>query len=183
MRFINYIKESKKLSSTMIGFSVPFKEIEKTSQHIRSWLDRYNIKYNYNQKPHITIAQITGKYRKDKLTKAIQQTQTKLKFNLKTLNLFNGHYTGRTYIVLELKNNQKYREIVSWFNDNFPEFKGFPGGIKPHVSLINTELKAIDDYLMSEIMTTVPLPKEITTQGIDLYTSKFEVGYSFKGKK
>lgn len=186
MQFYNYLselEEMKKLESTMIGFKVPFNEIQKTSESIRSLLDKYAIDYKYNQTPHITIAQITGKYRKDKLTQIIQKTKTKLGFKFKQLNLFDGKYTGRSYVVVELKNNQDYRNIVSWFNEQFPEFRGFPGGMKPHISIVNTKLGAITPEVWEEIVNNVPVPKNIGTKGIDLYTSKFEVGYSFKGKK
>lgn len=186
MKFKNYLEnlsEMKKRMHTMVGFQVPFSQVKKTSDHIRSYLDRYSIDYQYNQNPHITIAQILGKYRKDSLTRAIQQTDTKLQFHFKKLTMFQGYYTGRSYIVLELKNNNKYREIVSYFENKFPEFKGFPEGMKPHVSLMNVELGTVDEYLWKDILTTVPLPGQITTKGIDLYNSKFSVEYSFKSKK
>ena len=186
MEFYNYLtrlEEMRKLSSTMVGFKVPLNQVQKASEHIRSLLNARNIDYKYNQTPHITIAMITGKYRKDELTKSIQKTRTKLTFKFKKLSLFDGHYTGRSYIVMELNKHDQYREIVDYFNNKFPEFKAMPGGMLPHISLVNTEMGAIDNELWNEILNTTPVQKTIQTKGIDLYSSKFQVAYSFKGKR
>jgi hypothetical protein len=146
MKFYNYLNE-KKLTGTMIGYSISPKSIKRVSDYITSFLDRYEIPYELNETPHISISQITGTYEKDDMVREMMKLDKTISMNIKELKIFHGPIAKKDFIALEFNNSNEFRNSVKTLNEKFPEFRSFPGGMLPHTSLVSCELNSIDPYV------------------------------------
>lgn len=185
MRFHNYIKEQKrtgkKMERTMVGYNVGYNNISGISEYIKSWLDRYNINYSQNTDPHITVAQIYGKYTKPEIIRTIQKLPANFTMQPKQLKLLYGHNVKKYFITIEMKKNQDYIKAHDMVREKLPEVVTFPGGMKPHISLftltdVNLETMELEDkdlYMWREIVERRPKLPKIKLNKVVLFNSKF----------
>jgi hypothetical protein len=172
-KYINKQGTGKKMEGTMIGYKVDFSVIKKTSDYIKSWLDRYNVDYKQNQNIHVTVAQIVGKYSKDKIIRVMQNLPANYTINPKELKLLYGHNVDKYFITIELKKNNKYRKSHDMVREELPEVKTFPEGMKPHISLFMLDTSDMDPYMWNEItQRNIKLPK-IKVNKLQLFNNKF----------
>lgn len=191
MRFYNYIQEKtnkvtgKKLTRTMIGYKVNVSDISQTIEYIKSWLDHYNISYQQNHSPHITVAQITGTYSKPKLVRLMQHLPSNFTMNPKRLKLLYGQYVGKYFVTIEMKKNDKYKIAHDIVANELSDIKVFEGGMIPHISLFIIEEKDIEDFLhtWNEITQRKPKLPKIKLKMVQLFNSKFLPEFLLKKNK
>lgn len=171
----------KKLQKTMIGYKVKYTDISKLSEYVKSWLDRYNIPYKQNKDVHVTVAQIPGKYSKDKIVRTMQNLPTNITLSPKKFKLLYGHNVKKWFITIEYKKHDKYLKAHETVKENLPEVMSFPGGMKPHISLFTLDVKeeVIYDIWNEITQRDLKLPK-IKVSDIQLYNSKFAQEFILK---
>ena len=161
------------MEGTMIGYKVDFSAIKKISDYLKSWLDRYNVNYKQNQDVHVTVAQIVGKYSKDKIIRVMQKLPANYTINPKELKLLYGHNVDKYFITIELKKDNKYRQAHDMVREELPEVRTFPGGMKPHISLFMLDTSDMDPYMWNEItQRDIKLPK-VKVNKLQLFNNKF----------
>ena len=170
MRLKKYIIETKKLEKTMIGFNVDDTSIKNISHLISNILLENNISYETITKPHISIAQITGKYEKDELVRIINKIP-KVSFNPKSLTKFYGPNIKKDFIVIEYRQNDKYLEIFKDIAHKF-DVRLFVGGMKPHVSLFMVEEGKLTDSIFDEIKKVAKKLPKIKPRSVVLFNKK-----------
>lgn len=179
MRLNRYINEAKWMNRTMFGYAVDFNEIRKISEIIKSFLDINNVVYNQAMNPHITIAQVKGKYTKDELVREIHKLPSNFSMTPKQLKLLWGKNVKKWFIAIEYNKANEYNKAFEMIEDEFPEVVKFPGGMKPHVSLFSIEGE-FDLYVWNEIeqrnykLPTIKLGK------VQLFNKNFEVEFEHK---
>jgi hypothetical protein len=179
-KYLQKKETGKKLQKTMIGYKVSFSEIQKLSEYIKSWLDRYNIPYKQNQDVHVTVAQIPGKYSKDKIIRTMQGLPSNITLSPKKLKLLYGQNVKKWFITIEYKKHDKYLKAHEDIKKSLPEVMSFPGGMKPHISLFTLNTNEVDPYLWNEItQRNLKLPK-IKVKDIQLYNSNFAQEFILK---
>ncbi|MFW6377595.1 MAG: hypothetical protein ACOCZ5_03010 [bacterium] len=191
MRFYNFIQEKtnkitgKKMSRTMIGYKVNVSDINQTIEYIKSWLDSYNISYQQNDSPHITVAQITGTYSKPKLVRIMQRLPSNFTMNPKRLKLLHGKYVGKYFITVEMKKNDKYKKAHDIVANELTDIKVFEDGMIPHISLFIIEEKDIEDLRnnFEEIAQKVPKLPKVKLKIVQLFNSKFLPEFLLKKNK
>lgn len=192
MRLHNYIKEQKqsgkKMEKTMIGYEVGYNNISSISEYIKSWLDKYEINYSQNTNPHITVAQVKGKYTKPQIVRTIQKLPTNFVMNPKQLKLLYGHNVKKYFITIEMKKNQDYIKAHDMVRDQLPEVVTFEGGMKPHISLftltdVNLETMELEDkdlYMWREITERRPKLPKIKLKKVVLFNNRFTPEFMLK---
>ena len=176
MRLEKYINEKKMLSGTMIGFGVERSRIKNILDYVESWMKRYEIESKMNTEFHFTLAQITGKYRKDELVREMDKISANITFKPKQVSMLKGVNVKRDFIVLEYKSNNKYvnelKEIASKY-----EVRMF-GSIRPHISICNMEQNKMDKKLFDDIVYSFPKLPLMKVENIELWNNKFEMEYA-----
>lgn len=177
MRLYNYITEKYNMSGTMIGFEVDRNAFNSVSDEIGEILRDSNIPYELITKPHITIAQITGKYPKDELVREMNKIKP-VRFNPKGITLFWGFNVKKWFVVAEYKNRPEFTEKFKEISSKY-EVRSFPGGMKPHTSLMMIN-EDIPEDIQNQIKALGRRLPKIKTRGVALFNNKFQVEY--KGK-
>lgn len=178
MRLENYILQEKfNMKGTMIGYEVDRKAFDSLADQIGEVLRDNNISYELITKPHISIAQITGKYPKDELVREMNKIKP-MRFNPKGLTMFWGFNVKKWFVVAEYKARpeftEKFKEIASKY-----EVRSFPGGMKPHTSLMMINQDVSEDIQNQIKALGRKLPK-IKTRGVALFNNKFQIEYKEK---
>jgi hypothetical protein len=179
MKLYKYIKEAKKMEKTLIAFDVDGSTLRGVQNEISKYLTNADIKHQVlTGNPHISVAQIISPIEKDKLNRIIQDIKIQVRFKPKELVKLYGSITGKDFIAIEYKSNQKYKDIFSDIYSEIPNsIRTFPGGMRPHVSLITLEKDVLSKGLLSEIEERVKLPK-IIVKSISLFNKKHKVQFS-----
>ena len=173
MRYYNYLNEAKYLQKTMLGYHIDYNQIKSTSLYIKSFFDRYNVKYNINTNPHLTIAQMTGKYEKDEIVRTMSELPVGFTMKAKKVKMLYGQFVKKYFVTIEYNRSVEYIYAHNLIRERFKDVKTFPGGMIPHVSLFNMEEKDIDPYIWNEIdQRKINLP-DISLNKIVLFNSKF----------
>lgn len=190
-RFKTWINETKYISGLMIGYKIPFTQISRLSNNIKTWLDHYNIKYEQKTNIHITIASVPGKYNKSLVTRKIQELPGNFTLTPKRLKLMWGYYVGKWYIAIEYAKHNKYKEAREKLKEQFPDvviIKDKDGERIPfmaHASLFSMDTnKETALYLFNEVSQryTKQLPK-IKLGELQLYNKNQIPIFDYKVKK
>lgn len=182
-KYLQNKETGKKLQKTMIGYKVKYSDIEKLSEYIKSWLDRYNIPYKQNKDIHVTVAQIPGRYSKDKIIRTMQKLPSYITLSPKKLKLLYGQNVKKWFITIEYKKHEKYLLAHEKIKEQLPEVMVFPGGMKPHISLFTLDTSEVDPYLWNEVTQRKPKIPKIKVTDLQLYNSKFAQEFIIKKKK
>lgn len=176
-KFCKYLEE-KSMQSTMIGFGIDSSKLKRTIDYIESWLIRYKVPYELVEKNHISVAQITSKVKKDELVRLVNKISNQpFKFNIKKPVVLPGREWD--FISLELKRNPKFLELFEKIKQEY-NVREFPGGVRPHISLIRITPGIATPEFLSDVMKDVPLPKEIKSKEVELWNPRFKVEYKKK---
>lgn len=178
MKFKAYIEEAKRMDSTMLGFEIRSSKFKRISDYIESWLQRYDIEYKKAKDPHFTIAQITGKYRKDELVRELNAISQDIKFRPRDLTIFRGVNIKRDFIVARYFPSKEFAKLFHNLANKF-EVRYF-SELAPHISLFNVEQNAIDDKLFKEMEYSKPKLPTVKPAGKQLWNKSFEVEYKAK---
>lgn len=178
MRLRYYLTEKKKLSNTMIGFEVDPGRFKRVSDYIESWLVRYDIKYERVKNKHFSIAQITGKYRKNDLTREVNSIDKNIKFKPRDIQIFRGKNVPKDFIVARYYPHPKFVQI---FKEIASKFKvRYFDEIAPHVSLFTIEQGKMSDKIFKEMLFSIPQLPKVKPTGKDLFNRSFKVEYKKK---
>jgi hypothetical protein len=175
MRLEHYILNEKyNMYGTMIGYEINRNVFKGVIKEISDLLQENKIGYDVIENPHITIAQITGKYAKDELKRDMDKIGD-LSFNPKGLTLFWGFNVKKWFVVAEYKVRQEFIDKFKELSEKY-EVRTFPGGIKPHTSLVTINNDIPKDVLEKIRLFGKNLPK-IRTEGVALFNNKFKMEY------
>lgn len=180
MRLEQYINEKYKMQGTMIGFEIDKNAFKNLSDQIGEILRDNNIPYELITKPHITIAQISGKYPKDELVREMNKIKP-LIFNPKGITMFWGFNVKKWFVVAEYKARSDFTEKFKDISSKY-EVRSFPGGMKPHTSLMMIN-EDIPEDLQKQIKALGKKLPKIKTKGVALFNNKFQVEYKKKIKE
>ena len=180
MRLNNFLLEKKWMERTMIGYGVEWRNIEKISTTIGSWLDHNNLVYNQIKTPHITIAMITGRYPKDEIAKKMMVLPKNFNMKPKKLKLLWGMNVKKWFIGIEYERVPEFVQARKQIKEIFPEVVEFKGGQVPHVSLFSIE-NDFDLYIWNEISQRDYSLPSIKTGKVQLYNKKFEIEFEHRG--
>lgn len=165
------------MGGTMIGFAIDTSSIKRLQKYIESFLIRYKIEYSKVEKPHISIAQITGTYDKADLIRTMQNIDAPKVFNPKEIHLFQGR-EDRDFIVIEYKANWDFIKAFEEVSGG-REIRWF-GAIKPHVSLFSVVRDEQLHYIWNDMMRSAPPLPKVKPKGVELWNSKFQVEFFLK---
>jgi len=177
-KFKKYIKE-KAMSSTMIGFGIDSAKIDRLAKYLESWFIRYKVPYENIDHKHISIAQITDKARKDELVRIVNKISPQpFEFKIKKITVLHGRAKW-DFMALELRRSEEYLKLHEWIKDMYNVVE-FPGGMKPHISLIKMASGIASDEFMADIIRDAPVPRRVRAKKVELWSPKFQVDYSKK---
>lgn len=163
------------MQSTMIGFRVDESKIKNTVDYIESWLVRYKVPYDHIDTKHISIAQITDKARKDELVRKINKISTSYIFNTKKITVLYGREWD--FLSLELKRSRDFIDLYEKIKQDYNVVE-FPGGVRPHISLIKIEKGVASDEFLADVIRDVPMPKKVKAKKVDLWSPRFQIEYT-----
>lgn len=131
----------------MIGYKIGLSSIRGIHDYIKSWLDKYNIDYKENTNPHITVAQIVGRYSKPRIIRTMRQMPSNFEMRPKQLKMMYGQNVGKYFITIEMERDKNYIQAHNIVREEMPEIRTFPGGMKPHISLFILEENKKDQHV------------------------------------
>ena len=174
-KFNKYLKE-KSLQRTMIGFGVDNPpKLNRLAEYIESWFIRYNVSYEPIEHKHISIAQITDRVKKDELIRIVNAISPRpFEFNVKQIVVLKGREWD--FLALELKRSKEYLDLHNQIKEKYNVVE-FPGGMKPHISLIKFEGGFASPDFMYDVIADAPVPKRIRAKKRDLWNPKFQIDY------
>ncbi len=179
MRLNSYLYEKKWMDRTMLGYAVDFSNIRQISEIIRSFLDRNGVAYNQVMNPHITIAQIKGRYTKDELVRRAHALPSNFSMSPKQLKLLWGMNVKKWFITIEYNKTSEYIKAFDIVEEVFPDVVKFPGGMKPHISLFYIEGE-FDLYVWNEIEQRKYNLPNIKLSKVQLFNNSFEVEFEHR---
>lgn len=107
-----------------------------------------------------------GKYPKDDLMRTLQEIPKDVIFTPKKLTIFKGINFKKDFYVLEYKTNQIFLDAYNLLNEKY-EIRHFDAP-RPHISLFNTELDAMQPYVINMLMQMFPKIPKIKTETVQL---------------
>lgn len=181
----------KYISGLMVGYRVPWNQVSKISENVKSWLDHNNINYEQKTNIHFTIASVPGKYKKDIVTREIHKLPGNYVLNPKRLKLMWGFNVKQWFIAIEYKKHEKYRQAREQLKEKFPDvviIKDKDGEripFMPHASLFSMNT---DDETALHIFNEIAqrynnnLPK-VKVGELQLYDKRQIPVFDYKVKK
>ena len=180
MRLQQYINEKFNMTGVMIGYEVDKNAFKSLSDQIGEILRDNNIPYELIVKPHISIAQITGKYPKDELKREMDKIKP-VKFNPKGITMFWGFNVKKWFVVAEYKARPEFTKKFKELSEKY-EVRSFPGGMKPHTSLMMIN-EDIPEDIQNQIKSLGKKLPKIKVRGVALFNNKFQVEFKKKIKE
>jgi hypothetical protein len=174
MKLEKYLAEGKKMDNTMIGFGIEDSSIKKLQRYIKSWLDRFKIKYEIVDKPHISVAQIPEKYDKDELVRTVNTIKKGIMFTPKDLILLKGKDGKTTYVVIEYNVNFDFIDAFKKIEDDFAV--RYFSSLKPHVSLFKIE-STLPDNFWNDMKYSMPSLQKVKAKEVELWNKRFEIEF------
>lgn len=115
-----------------------FKEIYNA---ISQKLKEHNIKSTPAEWPHISIVQSKVDVDKEKEDKIEDfANKNKATYKVDALQLFDGKFTNRLWIVLELEKHPKFLEVYNFIEDLIGKENVVQYEIRPHTSIMSTSM-------------------------------------------
>lgn len=177
MKFKKYLNEKNKMQTTMIGFRVDESKLQKLVDYIESWLVRYKVPYDHVETKHISIAQITDKARKDELVRLVNEISPSYTFNSKKITVLYGKEWD--FLSLELNRSKDFINLYEKIKQKYNVVE-FPGGVRPHISLIKIQKGVASDEFLADVIRDAPMPKRVKAKKVDLWSPKFTIMYTKK---
>jgi 2'-5' RNA ligase len=149
------------MDRVMLAFKVDDDEISPIRDEIKTILqEEGKIWAIKNQKPHITIVMFTVKERKDEIMRIAQSLKKKTVLKPKELKMFRGPVAKRDFIVIEYEKHPLFDRLHKKLEEKDFEIRKFPGGMKPHISVVSCPINSISEDLFEHIKEKViGLPK------------------------
>jgi len=174
MKLEKFLDEAKKMDNTMIGFGVNDISIKKLQKYIKSWLDKFKIKYDIVDKPHISIAQIPERYEKDELVRTVNTIKKGIIFTPKDLIIIKSKDGKTNYIVIEYNVNYDFIDAFKKIEDNYAV--RYFSSIKPHVSLVTIK-DDLPDNLWNDMRYSMPPLQKVKAKEVELWNKDFEIEF------
>lgn len=179
MRLQYYLNEIRMMDRVMLAFDVNDSLIAPVRDEIKAILQKegkiWAIK---SQKPHITIAMFTAKERKDEIVRIAQSVKKNVILKPKELKMFRGPVAKRDFIVIEYEKHPLFGKLEKKLEEKEFEIRKFPGGMKPHISVLSTPINSISKDLFQHIKETIgPLPK-LKVKKINVWNKWFRVDFT-----
>lgn len=175
MKFLNYLIEKKKLSSTMIGFGINDSDVKRQYDYIKDQLNKNKIRFDDVENKHISMAMIKEKVEKDELVRFINEISNKnLTFMFKDYTMLEGR--DWNFIVLEFKRSPQFLELFNKIDSKYDIVK-FKDEIRPHSSLFKLKKGKLSFDMFNDIVKNAPKLKGVKPTKVELWNNKFDIEF------
>ena len=135
---------------TSIGYGLSKQHLKRTFDYIKSWLIRYNIKYEAIN-PYLTVANVEGEYKRDRLIKALKKVRENHTFEPEGVFILREDDTDFIIIDYQLNHNfiKGLDECISGFS--LDKKQGFC-----YVKLFSLKAESFSLHLFDEMVYSLP---------------------------
>lgn len=155
-RDIPYIME------TSVGFGLSKMELKRVFDYIKSWLIRYEIKYEAIN-PYLTVATVEGNYKRDRFIKALKKVREGHVFEPE--GVFILREDDKDFIIIDYIYN---RMFVEDFNECLSNFKLSKKENTCYVKLFSMDAESFPLYLFDQMIYSLPVLPDIKAGSIGL---------------
>lgn len=138
------------LVETSVGFGLSKMHLKRVFDYIKSWLIRYNIKYEAVN-PYLTVATVIGDYKRDKLIKALKRVRENHIFEPE--GVFILREDDIDYIIIDFQYNKGFVKDIS---ECFLDFSLAKKDDSCYVKLFSMKAESFPLELFDQMIYSLP---------------------------
>ena len=160
--FYDIVANPKPVLETSIGFGLSKMQLKRVFDYVKSWLIRYDIKYE-SLNPYLTVAKVEGDYKRDRLIKALKNTRDNQVFEPEGIFILREGNTD--FIILDCIFNRNFADKL---NESLMHFNLAKKEDSCYVKLFSLEAKSFPLHIFDEMIYSLPILPNVTVGSVGL---------------
>jgi hypothetical protein len=152
-KFYNLVARRDKpyITETSVGYGLSKMQLKRVFDYVKSWLIRYNIKYEAIN-PYLTVALVEGEYRRDRFIKALKKIRENQVFEPEGVFILREGDTD--FIILDCLYN---RNFVKKLDEKILHFKLAKKNDSCYVKLFAIESESFPLHVFDQMIYSLPI--------------------------
>lgn len=150
------------VQETSIGFGLSKMQLKRVFDYVKSWLIRYDIKYE-SINPYLTVAKVEGDYKRDRLIKALKNVRENQVFEPEGIFILREGNTD--FIILDCIFN---RNFVDKLNESLMHFKLAKKEDSCYIKLFSLKAESFPLDLFDQMVYSIPILPNVTVGSVGL---------------
>lgn len=160
--FLDTVAEPKFIVETSVGFGLSKMHLKRVFDYVKSWLIRYDIKYEAIN-PYLTVAMVEGDYKRDKFIKALKKVREKHVFEPEGVFILREGDTD--YIIIDYLHN---RDFVEDLDECVSHFSLAKKDNTCYVKLFSIKAESFPLELFDQMIYSLPVLPDIRAGSVGL---------------
>lgn len=160
--FLDTVAKPKFIVETSVGFGLSKMHLKRVFDYIKSWLIRYDIKYEAIN-PYLTVAMVEGDYKRDKFIKALKKVRENHVF--KPEGVFILREGDTDYIIIDYLHN---RDFVKDLDECVSHFSLTKKDNPCYVKLFSIKAESFPLELFDQMIYSLPVLLDVRAGSVGL---------------
>jgi hypothetical protein len=167
-KFYNLVARRDKpyITETSVGYGLSKMQLKRVFDYVKSWLIRYNIKYEAIN-PYLTVALVEGEYRRDRFIKALKKIRENQVFEPEGVFILREGDTD--FIILDCLYN---RNFVKKLDEKILHFKLAKKNDSCYVKLFAIESESFPLHVFDQMIYSLPILPNVTVGSVGLLVKR-----------
>ena len=162
--FYNVVAKKDKtyITETSVGFGLSKMQLKRVFDYVKSWLIRYDIKYE-SINPYLTVATVEGNYRRDRFINALKKVRENQVFEPEGVFILREGDTD--FIILDCNYNYNFNKKL---NDAIDNFKLAKKENSCYVKLFSLKAESFPLHIFDQMVYSLPILPNVTVGSVGL---------------
>ena len=153
-------------TETSVGYGLSKMQLKRVFDYVKSWLIRYDIKYEAIN-PYLTVARVSGEYRRDRFIKALKQIRNNQVFEPEGVFILREGDTD--FIILDCMYTP---DFVKKLYEKIFHFKLAKKEDSCYIKLFALESKSFPLHVFDQMIYSLPILPNVTVGSVGLLVSR-----------
>jgi hypothetical protein len=155
-------RQDKPITETSVGFGLSKMQLKRVFDYVKSWLIRYDIKYE-SLNPYLTVARVEGNYKRDRLIKALKKVRENQVFEPEGVFILREGDTD--FIILDCIFNRNFADKL---NESIMHFKLAKKEDSCYIKLFSLKAESFPLDLFDQMVYSLPILPNVTVGSVGL---------------
>ncbi len=162
--FYNVVARQDKpyITETSVGFGLSKMQLKRVFDYVKSWLIRYDIKYE-SLNPYLTVARVEGNYKRDRLINALKKVRENQVFEPEGVFILREGDTD--FIILDCIFNRNFAKKL---NESIMHFKLAKKEDSCYIKLFSLKAESFPLDLFDQMVYSLPILPNVTVGSVGL---------------